>query len=348
MKLRLGGRNWAPLSILIAGLTACGGSANATPSPTAFISPAQATTFLHKWVQDDTAAFQAASLTQLAKFEEGPALAADTGQIKGTEAEGKPVTATPVSDSQMKAFIPLETGYPANFLVEVSPAPGSDTKSIWIFTKDNSGADWRQSVYLELDKGQSFPQFAVDSQGYLQELDASAQSSLAASAPTVATQYAQYLSANGWAEGSAPQLNFAPGTYTTAETRQLASVVSQVRSNPDVMAKATIGAQNQTWAFRTADGGAFIVFSITVEQIVAANQGWFVQSSDYTPGGPFVKPGNYSFLKSSELAMDAADVPAKSGPSKAVSVVGQIVQYTSGSGVICVEWPIGSGQCDNA
>lgn len=191
------------------------------------------------------------------RIESGPMGAIDHASLRalrGLNPDGNP-DFRPMELSGTAFHIPQQAGWPKFFVAETTPNLSAD-RWLLTFSRNSIEEDW-YATYLTVLPEAQVPEFAEDADGFLEDMPAGrGYPGLAASPGELSAAYASYLS-----EREGP---FADGSYTTGvldHRREENSNPEYEMNYQDEAIDPAAEPQLAPVAVRTADGGAFVLFT---------------------------------------------------------------------------------------
>lgn len=159
---------------------------------------------------------------------------------------------TPLKLTDPRFFIPEQAGWPKSFVADTASSASEGNRWLLVFQRDSAEAAWKATYLAVVPEGE-VPDFAVDKEGYAQEVPEISGSKLAVPPAKLSRTYTRYLK-----EGEG---DFAPGTHTSVlrEQREKAAKQEGVRTEwADLPAKPP---QFTPFGLRTKNGGALVFFA---------------------------------------------------------------------------------------
>ncbi|KAB8164677.1 hypothetical protein FH609_018435 [Streptomyces sp. 3MP-14] len=174
-----------------------------------------------------------------------------TAEEESTEEDGG---LTPVNP---RFLIPQQAGWPKFFMVDTE-IQDSDYRWLMTFSRDSVDEPWK-ARYLSVLQPSAIPEFAEDEDGFLEEIQISSESTGLSVIPSeLGETYATYL-----AEG---QGSFLGGPHTS----EVLATRDEWANDPAVGIEYADVPQEEkehpTFAVRTADGGALVLFTMRMDE----------------------------------------------------------------------------------
>jgi hypothetical protein len=309
------------------------------------VTPAQAVVVVRQnWTTGEKANLALDNSLQEANEAE-PALAVDTYSFQSEQATGRAQkVARPLNS--VTALVPHQSGYPAQFLAEVTtvlidqnhPDQLTTTADRYLveFGKASAAASWKAEAFAELAVGKDFPSFARDQGGYATLVATQDYGGYGIAAGGLAQALADYLRAY---EGGQKPATFAPGPFTDQNATQLQQHFSHMR-DLGYQQTDSYNPLDYVRAYQAADRSALVMFGFdeTITTTVAPGQ-CIVQDPNRQNWDGTLAPGAYSTLAEHERVLWLASDPAGGGTAKP-SVLGS---YGGATGVDSTPGPPGCG-----
>ncbi|MBV8194956.1 MAG: hypothetical protein JOY80_05455, partial [Candidatus Dormibacteraeota bacterium] len=306
-------RSWIPIAAVALLLCACGSattSSEGSAAPPA-LSQSSALTIAKAFFAADNQAQQNLDTSKISQLEEGPEAIIDQAEYPTYLGHQKSLPA--YTATQVAVVVPAHAAtFPETFIAEATLNTSSAGDHwLFLFLRDTAASPWR--VSLEIDAAQSaYPQFALDAQGFGNQLDAADQGQLQASAIEVADAFANYVSVPLFhmQAASAPNLTFTAGANTSGYLGPLQSLFSQATQSGG-STRGSIQPDQGAWAYGLQGGGAAVFFDEQSNYIVQMGGTAEVQLSQGIDSS--VDPGTYTGVTEMAENMGVAIVPAKGG-----------------------------------
>jgi hypothetical protein len=289
------------LALLPLSLTAgCGGAAkDAGASTSPALTRDQAQAVLTAYEAANARANAVLDPALLATVETGPQLQMDTAAYKLHVASKTKLA--PFSFTDPKFYIPRASGHPRWFAVDTeSAAHGSRIQHALLFRQDAAGAAWKLTADPQRRDGGPINGLALDSEGYAQTAD---DASPALPPGRLAEAHAALLGGGPTAPTAA---GLAAGPQTTGTYTLLQQIKRELAQHKLAFSTAFTAVPEQTYALRTADGGAVVWYVLQQEESYKGAQ---VPVTGDLVG--LVPQGKAKTLDSTTLIQYLAAIPAK-------------------------------------
>lgn len=260
-------------------------------------------------------------------IEASPARDIDDAFFKGFKAKGQTSagsTRRRLADAQV--YVPRQTDYPARFFAFVKLANADDPAApqisrLRVYEKSAADEPWKLALYVTVPRDFVLPEIRVDADGFAETVAGENGDGLKVAPSRLPAEFADYLSR--FAEGTDSDL-FAPGRFSSEASQAFkASVEKDAQATITTTVQVTPGGY-PVQAFRTADGGAVVLFTENVNYSYAPAPGKVLNPISGSEG--LLEPGEYASLQRNVVNMVAAVVP----PADAEGLV-QMVGTTGGT-----------------
>jgi hypothetical protein len=212
---------------------------------------------LDRWLETSNEANRDFAPSLNERIERGPMGAIDHASLRaarGLNPDGDP-DFQPMELSDTAFHIPQQAGWPKFFVAETTTNLGAE-RWLLTFTRNSVEEEWYATYQTVLPETQ-VPEFAEDADGFLEDMPTGRDyPGLAASPGELSAAFASYLS-----EREGP---FADGSYTTgvlAHRQEENSNPEYEMNYQDEAIDPAAEPQMAPIAVRTADGGAFVLFT---------------------------------------------------------------------------------------
>ncbi|MGK5529821.1 hypothetical protein [Streptomyces sp. URMC 129] len=210
-----------------------------------------------RYVETSNEALEAYDAELISTVETGPWGAIREAELTAKHAvtpEGN-INYTPSEFTDAHYHIPQQAGWPKFFAVDAQNTRDAENRWLMIFTRDSIDEQWAVS-YLSLLPEATFPEFAEDADGYLEDIPAGGDnaSGLAMDPGGMSAAYADYLAS----EGEGP---FTDGPWTTDVLAAREAANSQPEFVTEFRDQAAEDPAYTPAALRLKDGGALVLFT---------------------------------------------------------------------------------------
>lgn len=194
-----------------------------------------------------------ASLTAQAAVAEEQEEAAEEGGEEAPAEEERPA----LTPANPRYLIPQQAGWPKFFMVDTE-IQDSEFRWLMTFTRNSVDEAWKVR-YLSVLQPSAIPEFAEDEDGYLEDIQVSSESTGLSVIPSeLGETYATYL---GEGQGS-----FLGGPHTSEVLAARDERANDPASQTDYADVPQEQAEHPTFAVRTADGGALVLFTMRMDE----------------------------------------------------------------------------------
>jgi hypothetical protein len=294
------------------------------------LTPDQAKTVVQAYDAANTNNNAALDIEGQAKVEGAPIQPIDDATYRDFQGRGQSGLDDQFTIGNIKVAVPTESPV-TQFLATttVRSSDGSNDQYL-LFTRGTEADPWKVTMSAQLDKG-SAPKLAKDKDGFVSLVDADHAATLLAKPADLAGELA-----NVWAkdagEERATKHVFANGPLTTGAVDQFVQELSQSNINGKVDFKFEPN-EAAPAAFRTANGGALVLFALNVHETVqATGSDGLVQPDSREVFGGLVPPGQYGAVRYERTSILAAFVPPKGKKARA-KIIGIYDGITAASGL---------------
>jgi hypothetical protein len=254
-----------------------------------------------------------------ATIETGVLGAIDAAQLKverATRPGGDPGY-KPLRLTGTRYLVPEERGWPKWFVADTA---NNRDHNRWLiaFTRAGAGAPWKASYLTILDPAR-MPRFAVDAHGHAEAVPLGAPG-LAVPPARLGARYTAYL------RNGRPAV-FTPGPYTSVLRRKRIPTLHTDRYVTQYVDQPVPAADYPSFALRTADGGALVLFTTRHSSKVTAAQG-----TPLPPLEPYTKALITGQAKEWVTRVGLAEQVALVPPGGRVRIVDQIFAVVSAQG----------------
>jgi hypothetical protein len=207
------------------------------------------------------------------QHESGAAAQIDDNAFRQLQQAGKTAIPEPFQESQLEAFVPVQSRYPAEFLGEwTETSAQGHGRSLGLFVKAAPDDRWRVSlfIYQPSDSPDRLPDLTTDKHGYARRLTAAELGHLSVSPALLASNLSAFW--NGYRDASAPSsIALAPGNWTTGRNERVRQdLAHKAAQNLDETWEASTGPFHYGSAYRTRSGDALVFFSVIEHITVSA------------------------------------------------------------------------------
>jgi hypothetical protein len=301
-------------------------SAQTTPS----LTPDQAKTIVAAYDTANTNNNATLDIEGQAKVEGAPIQQVDDATFRDFQGRGKSGLGNQFKIGNIKVAVPSQSPV-TQFLATttVTSSDGSNEQYL-LFTRGTEADPWKVTMSAQLDKG-SAPKLAKDKDGFVSVVDADHAATLLAKPADLAGELS-----NVWAkdagEERATKHVFANGPLTTGAVDQFVQELSQSNINGKADFKFEPN-EAPPAAYRTANGGALVLFALNVHETVqATGSNGLVQPDSREVFGGLVPPGQYGAVRYERTSILAALVPPKGKKARA-KIIGIYDGITAASAV---------------
>ncbi|GAA3862710.1 hypothetical protein [Streptomyces sedi] len=190
----------------------------------------------------------------------GASMVAQGALAEEAEAAGEePTVREPLSPVEPRFLIPQQSGWPKFFMVDTQlDVPDSEHNWLLTFARNSVDEPWK-ARYLSVLAPSAIPEFAEDGDGYLEELQVSSENTGLSVVPgELGETYATYLQ-----EG---QGSFLGGPHTSETLAVRDERAEDAASQTDYADVPQEEADHPSFAVRTADGGALVLFTMRMDE----------------------------------------------------------------------------------
>ncbi|MDT0264786.1 hypothetical protein RM844_00625 [Streptomyces sp. DSM 44915] len=187
------------------------------------------------------------------------ALAEEAAAAEGEEgAEGEETDgAAQLSYANPRFLIPQQAGWPKFFMVDTE-IEGNESRWLLTFSRNSVDEEWK-ARYLSVLQPSAIPEFAEDEDGYLEDIQiASEDTGLSVVPGELGTAYTEYLDQG--------QGSFLGGPYTSEVLAAREAAAEDPASSTDFADVPSEQDAHPTFAVRTADGGALVLFTMRMDE----------------------------------------------------------------------------------
>lgn len=301
---------------------AAGGSVEVSKDPV--LLPADAAAI----VQDLNDGSDTANLTLDAQLQDSietyPARDIDDANFKRLSALGRTTASsgTPRTVEDIKAYVPRQTSYPARFMAQVRLArEGSQpTSRIRLYEKEAADQPWKLALYVTVPV-EFAPEISLDADGFALMVGEDEADGLKLDPSRVSLEMASYLS--GYPSGVDSSI-FAPGRHTSELSQSFKDSAEQSAQATITSSTRVESGELPVQAFKTADGGAVVMF----DQLAVTS---------YSATGDRLRPisGSEGFLESDQsydtIERSVANMVAAVIPPTASESLVQVIGLTGGT-----------------
>ncbi|GAA3232248.1 hypothetical protein [Actinocorallia longicatena] len=292
-----------PAALTAALTAACGRAEDAAAPAAPALTKEQARTVLTSYAATNARADKALDPALLATVETGPQLDMDVAAYKLHAASRTKLR--PYAFTAPRFYIPRLSGHPRWFAVDTeSAAKGAKIRHALLFVQDEAGGTWKLAADPQRRDGGPIDGIELDAEGYARPATGEG---LSVAPASLGEAHAVLLDSGPKAPGAA-------GIAAGSQTTQTYDVLQQVKSQL-AKARLTFGTRfsavpGQTYALRTADGGA-VVWYVLQQQESYAGKGIPV-AGDLIG---LVPEGKATSLTSTTLIQYLAAIPARGDAS---------------------------------
>lgn len=223
---------------------------------------------------------------------------------------------------QVRVYVPAPSSSPLQFMAtERVSTDGGSFRQVLVFAKTSESDPWRVSMAAQSNARPGLPKPLRTRDGAATQLDADHAATLLATPETLPQSLAD-LWAREAGEERAPGKVFAAGPLTTGGVDRLVNELSQRGINALVDFEFD-AAPYPVIAYRTADGGALCLFTVSVHETIrpGVDEDRLVQPRSRETFTGLVVPGDYGEVRFDRLAVAAVKIPER-GADARVEVVG--------------------------
>ena len=305
------------------------GAAGAQAAPP--VTPSQAQSIVAAYDAANTTNNAALDIEGQGKVEGAPIQTIDDATFRDFQGRGQSALGDQFTIGNIRVAVPAQSSPVNQFLATttVTTSKGG-TEQYLLFTRANEADPWKVTMSAQLDKG-SAPKLAKDKDGFTSLVDADHAATLLAKPTDLAGELADVWAKDAGEERATHHV-FASGPLTTGAVDQFVQELSQSNINGKVDFKFEPNAAPPA-AFRTANGGALVLFALNVHETVqATGSDGLVQPDSREVFGGLVPPGQYGAVRYDRISILAATVPPKGKKARA-KIIGIYDGITAASGL---------------
>jgi hypothetical protein len=258
-----------------------------------------------------------------ASIEDPPVRSIDDATFREFRGRGETTLGQDTRIEDRSVYVPQQSGFPKVFLaVERAVTNGSAAgRQLLLFVKAAEGAPWKITMAAGLTG--RFPKLRTDSDGFTRLINGDTASRLALSKDTLASKLAKL-----WDSGKSTSKTFAPGPLTTGALDTFIQDLSSRGITASVNFKFA-KTDDAPVCFEIKARGALCLSVISMKQRLKPTKGSgaFVQPQSREPLTGLIVPGEYDEIRYDNLAIVAANIPAK-GKGR-VTVIGSYTGMTN-------------------